>query len=144
MIKIKRSQLADMRFVMAIQKLANIPMNTNTAHSIKKIIQTLDEARTEMSADYKSEIVEKFSQRDEEGKIAWEDANQSNFKVLEGKEAELREAQEEFGNKELEVPGIKVNLANLNGIQLSPAEMIQLEPIYFSVEKLEVSESTAN
>jgi hypothetical protein len=133
MIKIKRSQLADLRFVRAIQKLASMPMNTSTAFSIKKIIDILDAARSEMKADYRSEVLEKFSVKDEDGQLVYEDAEKTEFKVLEGKDAELKKAQEEFGEKELELPGVKVNLANLN-VQLSAAELSQLEPIYFHVE----------
>lgn len=133
MIKIKYSQLSDMRFVMAMQKIAGTPLNTPTAFTIKKIVQALDTARENMVAEYHEQVVGVYAERDEDNSVIFEDAQKTKFKVLEGKQEELAKAQEAFGAKEIEVPATKINIDNLN-VSLSAADLINLEPIYFHLE----------
>lgn len=140
MLKIKRSQLANMQFVVAMQKLAQVPMNTPTAFTLKNILQTLNSAREEMSADHKEQIIMKYSQKDEAGNVVHEDEEKTRFKVIDGMAEELDQAQKDFFDYELSLPCVKVNINNLPA-QMSPIDLINLEPIYFNVEAAQPSDT---
>lgn len=74
-------------------------------------------------------LVEKYAKKDELGKISPHEGRPGSFTIPEENEAAWDRELKEFGAIKVEIDCHRTDIANLEGVGLSPLEMDVLEPV---------------
>jgi hypothetical protein len=88
-----------------------------------------------MGEGYKTEIMEKYAKRDENGKVMPSpDGNPNSFAFDESKQDEFVKAQEAYGSREVELAVTPFVLNDFKDIRISPKNLNALGKLYVDVE----------
>lgn len=129
-IKIKYKDVMSFEFNQAMQKIVNTPTEPAKAEQIRKIFKELKNVRDKIGKEYESDIMEKYAQKDEAGKIIRPKSEPTGFLPVEGKDAEIKAANDTFGDREAAFTVSPLNLAILKDIKLSGKELDALQDFY--------------
>lgn len=130
MIKIQYKQLSDFTTAQTIQKIANTPTSVANANRIRKLVKELQGVRERVSKEYQTEIVDKFADKDENGKAKTDGNSPSGFAMSEENTAKMPAALEEFGKTEAEIEAMPLNASCLSDVKLSATELESLHGMY--------------
>jgi hypothetical protein len=122
MIKVKHNELANQQLAMAFHTICSGKVDIMTAGRISRTLKKIEEARAKMGDLYREEIINKFSAKDEDGKIKTESGDPEKFMIAEEKKDELEAAVKAFGEKEVELDIIPFTPTSLQGVKLSAHE----------------------
>jgi hypothetical protein len=131
-LKVKYSVVGSFEFQNLMERLKREKVDNYSACQIHHILKEVQKGRDQITAEFKSEILEKFAKKDEAGKIISESPEQPYDVADENVEA-YKEATEAFGKKDIEVNWTPLNHQHLTKIQLS-ADDINLLGELFSEE----------
>ncbi len=129
--KFKYKDLNGFAVQSVITKLDNLHTTPNNASKIRRIIKLVREATAKMQAEYKKELMEKFAVRDEAGKIV--EADGQPFTIADDKIEEFTKAQEDFGEREVELAWTPLDAQTIAGAQVSSKELDALGGLYSEV-----------
>jgi hypothetical protein len=129
-IKVKYKDVTSFEFNSAMQKIVTAPIETQKAEFIRKIFKQLKEVREIIGKEYEAEIMEKFAQKDEAGKILRPPEEPNGFLPVEGKDAEIMEANKVFGDREAKFSSYPLNPSILKDIKLSGKDLDALGNFY--------------
>ncbi len=127
MIELTFAHIRAPSFQSGFSKLLNTSYDPKVAYHIKRIGDKIEsEAKTAQELFIK--MVKKNGDFDEKT---------GQFKIKdENKDSWIKEVQE-FSEIKFTIEKRKLNVAELNGVQLTPNEMLALEPVLFGLEALE-------
>lgn len=124
MVTMKASQvLGNHELIRAFQALQQCPVPYATAKQIMGLAMEMDKKVKELEAT-RLEIVEKYSNKDSEGKPIVKDGT---YDII-GKEKEVNEELMALFNQEIEIMQPKLDAKVLNHARLTPAGWDALEP----------------
>lgn len=142
-IKIKYKDLGSFEIQTAIQKIANTAMPAPKAAVISHLIKSAQAVRTQMSEEYKTEVMEKFAQKNEDGSLKRPEGDPQSIIPIEGKEEEMQKANIEFGEKfgelkymlkDKEIIARPLTPSLLADVKLSPKDLEALKDLYSDEE----------
>lgn len=129
-VKIAYEQVGGFEFAQVIQKIAAVPTTTAAANHIRRVINEIEAARKQISAEYKTEIMEKYGKRNEAGELARPEGDTQGFDPDETKMDEFIEAQKEFGKRTATIKWRPLTPKTLNDVKLSAKELNLLGPLF--------------
>lgn len=143
MIEITYSVLCrNQNFAMAMQKLVSTPCSHDLAKSIMKLNEGLTKAKRHVETEYKTKILDVFTKRDDKGNIVMKKDSHNEFEVLDGKDDDLKAAQDIFWDTKAEIGRKPLFMGNLAEIKMSAQELDALQPI--CIEMAVAEEATAS
>lgn len=133
MFKLKYSEIRDPRFVQAFSKLANFGgyKDAKSTYNIARMAKLIEQQQRAAIEDYQK-VAKDFAVLDDAGKIKLDD-NQ-RFEVPDEKKSEFDEATREFFTREVEIQRHRIRLDEVEGVGLSPMELLALEPVMVVLE----------
>lgn len=130
MVTLKYSEVSSFPFAQAMQKISSTPTHGAKASQIHRVTKQLDRLRKQISKEYQEELVNVYGKKDEEGKLIRPEGEPNGFEPDETKQEEFVKAQEEFGNKTVELDVPSFNLDVLADIKLSAQDLEALKGLY--------------
>ena len=115
----------------AISQQANERISPRLAYQFMRFIKKTASDQ-EFFEQRKAQIVEDFCVRDVDGNLLRDEVG--NFPIMPGKDAEARELLNELGNLEVEDPGVRFTLTQLEELKLSINDMDRLFPFIQEAE----------
>lgn len=112
----------------ALNKISHSAMPAKTAYKISKLSNFLkDDA--DFYTERLSQIIEQYGEKDESGELV---ISGSGYKIQKDKTDECTAAIKELSEIEAAVPDAKINLSELDGVELSPDD---IAAIYAFIEE---------
>lgn len=106
-----------------LNQFAQIKTTPRLAYKIMKFCKSI-ETEEEFYNGRRNEIIDLYAQKDENGQPIVEN---NIVRIIEGKTSEARAAMQELDNMDVEAPNIRFTLDELEGLELSAAEMYALD-----------------
>ena len=122
MIEIKLNTLLNNMNV--LRELADRPVKGRTAYQLGKIIKAADE-ELEMFNDTRAKLLDEFAKKDENGEYILDSNNSYTFDGDNMKE--FMNALNQVLNLDISINAGKVKLDDLEDLDFTPAQMVQLE-----------------
>lgn len=133
MIKIKYKTINDKKFMEAIVHLSTLSgfENAEAAYNVTRILRQIMQVLKTTREEY-AEMVKPFLVKDDKGnyKLLEKPELMCPFEIIDGKKEELKTLIEEFLQKEATLESHPLTLKSLNKVDLSPSQIIDLEPIF--------------
>lgn len=130
MIKLTYKQVGSFEFSQALAKIANTPTSTKQAGHIHQVVKRVQAGKDQIHAEYKTQIVEKFAQKDDKGKVLTGEDHATGFQMMEGKDEEFQKALAEFEGRQVEVDWRPLTPDTLSDVKLSAREIDLLGPLF--------------
>lgn len=137
MIKLKFSELNSFNFTQTVAKIIHSVTDGHRSYEIGKLGREIHKAQKEVRELYRTEIIEKYGAKDEKGQVTvatmeTQDEFPEGFKVKEeeGIMDQLRKAQSEFGDNEVELNFRPWTTDTLRDVKLAGADLMNLGPCY--------------
>lgn len=126
--KMTYSELSGFEFNQVLMKLSNTPTTTARASAIRQVVKSVQKLKDKISAEYMEEVVKPNFQVGDDGKPKVDD--QGQYIPLEGREEEVKKANEDFGKREvvIELQFRPSMLVDVKGI--TATEMERLKNLY--------------
>jgi len=102
MIKVKYETLSNDKFTQALLKLAQAKLTLKAALAIDNMIEEVNKARASITESFKSEVMVKFADLNEDGTVKF--GTDGDFNITEDKRDAYIAAMEAFGKTEMELP----------------------------------------
>ena len=131
-VQMSYGRLKKSSFNQAFQKLMRTQagLSIDTKVIIAEQVKAVMAAGEEATKKYLDEIVEKYAERDEAGKIVPQTADNANsFKVAEANRAEFEAAIKAHDETVVELKCRKLNVKNLSGAEVCAADLVALEDL---------------
>jgi hypothetical protein len=133
-MKLKYENLNDQMLSQAIQRLGQSPLQTKVAYNISKIGRKLGNHLTDLRSKYKV-IVDKYSEKDENGKIAQPDG--SSIKLKKESVEDFNKETKELFETEIELKDCwPINMDDISEAKITPFELEALEPLLVDLSKI--------
>lgn len=129
-LKIKYKDIKSFEFSQLAAKLANSPTINVRANHIRHIIKELNAAGDQISKEYKTDLIDVYAKKDEEGKIVRPEGDPNGFTPDETKMEEFLKAQETFGDREAEINWRPLTPDTLSDIKLTAKELDLLGDLF--------------
>lgn len=129
-IKMKYKDIKSFEFSQLAAKLANTATINARANHIRHIIKELNKAGEQISAEYKSDLIDVYAKKGEDGKVARPEGDPNGFTPDETKMDEFIKAQEEFGEREAEINWRPLTPETLSDIKLTAKELDLLGDLF--------------
>ena len=130
MIKMTYKQIGSFEFSQAMAKIENTPTTTIKASHIRQIAKRIKAGKDLIHESYKTDIMDKFGKKSEDGKTLIAEGQPGGFEMAEGKDEEFNKAFLEFEAREIEVDWRPLNPDTLSDIKLSAREIELLGPLF--------------
>ncbi len=130
MIKLKYKDCGNFEFATLIQKLANAQTTVGVAVRIKSIVRELTKGRELISKSYQDDLVSVFGEKNEDGTIKRPEGEPNGFTPVKEKEEEFIKAQEDFGERELDLDCHPLNPTLLADMKCSSKELDLLKGLF--------------
>jgi len=124
MITVKAKDLKNNAFIGGLQKVANFPFKK--AQTGMQLAVTLKAVQSTSQS-----LQDKFTNLVKEYGTIEED---HSYKIHDEKMEEWKKVSKEFEEMEIELPGQKINLSELDGAGLTAVDLMVLEPIVYAIE----------
>lgn len=128
MIKMTYDQVSTENFVQAMQKLTRMNLPVKLAYHIKKITDDLNKVKSNISTEFKAEIVDKFM-IPAPVKEGSPEGTKPELMLDPAKLEEFEKAKEEFGKREFEVNRHPIHISNLDRVEISARDLSALDPL---------------
>ena len=136
MIKLTYSHLARPDFHKAVNRIYSQPFPGKVARQIQKIAQDISESYTEMSQQYQDKMVKRFASKFDKNGQPICDPETGGFEIREDAVAEFDRAQKKFDATLIELKHKPIALQHLLNIELSPKDLMLLEPLYHQLTQV--------
>ena len=107
-------------------KIADEQLPIKTSYKIMKVVIAIETEEKFFNQKFAA-LVEKFGEKDEEGKYVYVD--DSNIKIVEESREECEKEIKELQELEIEIPDYKFTIEDFYGANFSAREVFMLEPI---------------
>jgi hypothetical protein len=126
-------QLKDQQFAQALGKLANFGRyrDQKVTYNIARMIVLIDQHKTAMREAFLA-LIKKYAVLDEKGNLKV--AEDGGITVQDEKKKEWDEAATSFHEQAVEIKRHKIKLEDLQGVELTPLDLLALEPVMVSLE----------
>ena len=114
----------------ATHKLKNMALSGRNAFAVKKIMDGVKTAMKEFNTIHSKEIVEKYAEKDEAGKVKADPQRPGAFVPLAATEKEMHEALEKLGTVEFKIKRPQLEIDQIESNQLSARELEFLAPLF--------------
>ncbi len=125
----------DPQFGQAMSKLVSTPVDQKTAYSIKKINDEFGVIKKKIAAEYQTEIIDVYANKNEKGELELDKENPGQFVPKENMVTALEQANDAFWNKQAKVDRPRLYLRDLEQIKFSAMELTKLEALYVDVSE---------
>jgi len=124
MITVKAKDLKNPNFIGGMQKMAHFPFKK--AQVGMHVATTIDEVQKKSQSlqDKFVNLIKMYGDVDAAGQ----------YKIKEENMETWQKAATEFDEQDVELPGYKVDLSDLDGAGLSPVELIACKPVILNLE----------
>lgn len=129
-LTIKYKEVGGFELGQVIQKIASTPTSTSKAAAIRKLVKAVQEVRVKAADEWKEQIFEKYSKRDDKGVIVRPKDDPNGFEPDETRAEEMHKAQTEFDNKLAELSISPLNPMILSDVKLSAADLERLGALF--------------
>lgn len=129
MMKMTFKQVGSFEFSQAMAKIENTPTSTKNAGHIHQIVKRVKAGKDRIHEEYKTDIMEKFAKKGEDGKALVSEHQPGGFELTEGQEEAFNEAFKEFEAREVEVDWKPLTTTTLDDVRLSARELELLGPL---------------
>lgn len=102
-ITMKFKDVGSFEFASTIQKIGAKETSNKNACAISRVVKALDGGRKLIQDRFQTDIAEKFGKRGEDGKLIRPENEPNGYDLIDGKEKELGEAVEAFGENTFEI-----------------------------------------
>ena len=143
MIKTTIGALSSPGLNMTFQKLNGAQVNTKTAYRFKKLHDQFEITMKKIREDYEKEVVSKFAEKDEKGKLIPEQCPWGFKLKADVKQEDFDAANDEFHKREAIVNRLPLSIADLNEVKISAAELSALDVFLVDPETV-TEEDTSN
>lgn len=129
-IKVKFKEISSFEFASTLQKIAAKETSNKNACAIHRMIKEVDSGRKKIQEVYQTEIAEKFGKRGEDGKLIRPEQEPKGYDPIEGREKEIEEALEKFGEITFEVNCKPLTPSILSEVKLSANDIRVLGDLF--------------
>lgn len=129
-LKMKYKDIKSFEFSQLAAKLANSPTINVRANHIRHIIKELNAAGDRISEEYKTDLIDVYAKKDEEGKIVRPEGDPNGFVPDDTKMEEFMKAQDAFGDREAEINWRPLTPDTLSDIKLTAKELDLLGELF--------------
>lgn len=131
-IKLEFNTMSSFEFASMIQKIASSPTSNKNACAIARVVKELEKAQKLIADTYQTEVVEKFAQKGEDGKVLRPKDDPTDYIKLEMEnfDEKLAAALEVFGKHEFEVVAKPLTPSVLADIKISAKEINMLAGLF--------------
>lgn len=126
MIELTWAMIRNPQFLAGLSKLVNAGFEFKTAYHISRIFSRVDSEYKE-SQKFFMKFVEKYADIDQKT---------GSYKVKDEHLEKWKEETKNFDETKFVIEKSRVNIADLNGVNLTPLEILALEPILLGLEVL--------
>jgi hypothetical protein len=125
--KVTYKEISNYEFQAAMGKMSNTVFSDGgrIAYLVKKMNQALTRIRKQITDEYKAEILEKYAEKDAEGKY-----DEAAFKPIPGKEEELKAAIDTFEAKTVEIDRPKFVAADIKEAKFNAIDLEAFDPVF--------------
>lgn len=123
-------QVGSFEFSQAMAKIENTPTSTKSASHIRQISKRVKAGKDKIHDEYKSDIMDVFAVKGEDGKAKVSENQPGGFEMVEGKDEEFNKAFQAFEAREVEVDWRPLTPDTLADIKLSAREIELLGPLF--------------
>ena len=109
----------------ALVKLADTKMNIKTSYKVLKLSKSMENEIKFYGEEF-GKILEKYAVKKEDGSFEFTDNGQA-VKIKEGMDQQAQQEIFELENLEVEIPDIRFDIDELEGLELTPRELIAIE-----------------
>lgn len=127
MIELTWLAIRNPQFMSGISKLANAGLDFKTSYHVSRIFSKVDSEFKE-SQKFFMKFIEKYADVDQKS---------GSYKVKDEHLEKWKEETKNFDETKFTIEKSRVNIADLNGVNLTPLEILALEPILLGLEVLE-------
>lgn len=122
MIKVKISELIDNTEV--LQKLSRTSLKAKTAWQVARILKAADKEVQEFN-ETRMNLIKKYGEKDESNELITDESG--NCKIVPEHLVDFTKELNELVNTEVEINANKVTINDLENIDFTPGDMVQLE-----------------
>lgn len=136
--KLKHKDLNNQDFTRALGKLCNTAgLPVKLAYTVGKTQKAIQKEMQEARVGFQK-LIDQFAEKDEHGKRV-EPEGEGSYKIADEKMKDFDQAVQDFMDIELEISQSKVTLDQLERANLTPNEIMALEPLLNTLEVIDQS-----
>lgn len=124
----KYSEVSNMNFSQALQKIAAAPTHGGLASAIHKTLRTITQVQEDIRKDYRKDLMEVYGKRDADGKLVLNP--QGDIDPDESREEEYELAAKEFSQKTVSMPVQAFTPQMIENVRISPQDLQMLGAMY--------------
>ena len=128
-VKVNYGKFGDFNFVRTMQKIIQTPMDIKQTYQIKKLVEEVSKAQTQIQTEYRDTIESVFAKKEDGKLVTPPEGSDVRFVIVEGKEEEYSAAEKAFSEKKIFINRFKLPAEALSSVKLSVAELTAIDPI---------------
>lgn len=122
-IKMKYQDIGNFEFQSLMEKLVSTPTSNKNACMIRHVYNEAKRARTQISEEYKRDIMEAFAERDENGEIKRPEGDPGGFMPDPKRLEEFKKSQDDFGLREFVFEWGPLRPSHISDMKVSAKEL---------------------